>query len=347
MPIFRIYRKVRYVRHNKKQMPNDIITKIKEANLLGRGGANFPTWMKWDAVKKEEGQGKKIYIIANGSEGEPSVFKDEYILKNHLQEFIGGIKIALENFADSEAIIYLNHKYYDKYKKKLEEFSQGFPITYFRKTGKYIAGEETGLLSHIEGKRIEPRTKPPYPTQSGLYNLPTLINNIETFYRVYEIENGTYESKAFFSISGNVKNKGVFEFSENYPIRKILEETDNWPDFDFFVQIGGGAAGEIFLPEELDMPKRGVASVVVFNRKKTDPIKLMKFWAQFYAEENCDKCTPCREGSLRILEMINNKKVDYQKIEELFLSLEKTSFCPLGRGMANPYKTLITKILKK
>ena len=94
------------------------------------------------------------------------------------------------------------------------------------------------------------------------------------------------------------------------------------------------------------MIKRGVASIVIFDRKKTDPIKLMKFWAEFYAQENCDKCAPCREGSMRILEMIAKKKVDYKKIEELFLALEKTSFCPLGRGMANPYKTLIAIILK-
>lgn len=326
-------------------MQKDIITKIKEANLLGRGGAEFPVWLKWEAVKKQEG--KKIYIIANGSEGEPSVFKDEYILQNHPKEFIEGIKIALKTFSNSEAIIYLNHRYYDKYKKSLEKFSRSFPITYFRKTGKYIAGEETALLSHIEGKRIEPRTKPPYPAEAGLYNLPTLINNIETFYRVYEIENGKYKGKTFFSITGDVKNKGVFEFPENYPIKKVLEETRNWPEFDFFTQIGGGASGEIFLPEELDISKRGAASIAIFNRKKTDPIKLMRFWAKFYAEENCDKCTPCREGSMRILEMIEKKKIDYKKMNELIFSLEKTSFCPLGKSMANPYRTLIAKILKK
>ena len=144
-----------------------------------------------------------------------------------------------------------------------------------------------------------------------------------------------------------MKNKGVFEFPENCSIKKVLEETGNWPEFDFFTQIGGGASGEIFLPKELDMSKRGAASITIFNRKKTDPIKLMRFWAKFYAEENCDKCTPCREGSMRILEMIEKKKIDYKKMNELIFSLEKTSFCPLGKGMANPYRTLIAKILKK
>ena len=325
-------------------MEENIIAKIKEANLIGRGGAGFPTWMKWDAVKKQEG--KNIYIIANGSEGEPFVFKDKHILQNHPQEFIEGIKIALKTFANSEAIIYLNHKYYDKYKKKLEKLSQGYPITYFRKTGKYIAGEETALISHIEGKRIEPRTRPPYPTEAGLNNLPTLINNIETFYRIYEIGNGTYVGKSFFSISGDVKNKGVFEFPEDYSIKKILEDSGNWPSFDFFVQFGGGASGSIFLPEELDEPKRGTPAIVVFNRKKTNLLKLMKFWANFYAEENCDKCTPCRESSLRILEMTRKKKIDFEKLDDMFFALEKTSFCPLGREMSHAFKTLIEKILK-
>lgn len=324
----------------------NIITKIKKANLLGRGGADFPVWVKWEAVKKEEGKDKKIYIIANGSEGEPAVFKDRCILKKYPQEFIEGIKIALKNFANSEAIIYLNHDYYDKYKENLEKFSQGFPISYFRKTAGYLAGEETGLLNHIEGKRVEPRSKPPYPAQSGLYGMPTLIGNIETYYRVYEIENGTYNGKAFFSISGDAKNKGVFEFPEKYSIKNILEETGNWPEFDFFVQIGGGASGAIFLPEELDMPKYGAASIVVFNRKKTNPLKLMKYWAEFFAKENCDKCTPCRESSLRILEMIEKNKIDYEKMKDMFLVLEKTAFCPLGKGMAAPYKTLMEKIIK-
>ncbi len=326
-------------------MEKGIIEKIKEANLLGRGGANFPTWIKWDTVKKEEGN-KKIYIIANGSEGEPAVFKDEYIIKKHPEEFISGIKIALETFSESEAIIYLNHIYFDKYKKRLERFSKDLPISYFRKTARYIAGEETALISHIEGKRDEPRVKPPYPAHSGLHDCPTLVNNIETFYRVYEISKNKYSGLTFYSISGDVKNAGVFEFPENLSIKNILERTGNWPKEDFFVQMGGGAAGAIFLKDELDMPKYGAASIVVYDWKRTDPYALMQKWAEFYAKENCDKCTPCREGSNRILEMVRSRNLDHDKLEEIFFALENTAFCPLGRGMSTPYKTLILKVLK-
>ncbi len=323
----------------------DIITKIKEANLLGRGGAGFPTWMKWDAVKKQEG--KKIFIIANGSEGEPAVFKDEYIIKNYPKEFIEGIKIALETFKNSEAIIYLNHTYYDKYRKRLEKYSQGSAIRYFRKTARYIAGDETALMSHIEGKRDEPRTKPPYPAESGLYGMPTLVNNIETYYRVYEITNNKYAGHTFYSISGDVKHKGVFDLPVSLSISEVLHQTKNYPNFDFFIQYGGGAAGSIYLSSELDQTIPGAASIIVYNRNKTDLLKLMEKWATFYAAENCDKCTPCRESSNRILEMIRGKKLDHENLTELFLVLENTSFCPLGRGMSAPYKTLIEKVMQK
>ena len=324
-------------------MNQNIIGKIKEANLLGRGGASFPTWLKWDAVKKQEG--KKIYVIANGSEGEPAVFKDEYVLKKHPEEFIGGIKIALETFAGSEAIIYLNHSYYDTYRPLLEKYSERAKISYFRKTARYIAGDETALLSHIEGERPEPRAKPPYPAESGLYGLPTLINNIETFYRIYEIANGIYADNTYYSISGDVENKGMFELSVNLSIEEVLITTGNYPDFDFFIQYGGGAVGAIFLPYELKVPIRGAASIVVYNRTTTDLYELMAEWATFYARENCDKCTPCREGTFRILDMVKTRNLDMEKLNELFLVLDTTSFCPLGKGMSAPYKTLIEKVM--
>ncbi len=323
-------------------MKTNIIQKLKDANLLGRGGAGFPTWIKWDAISKIEN--RVIYIVANGSEGEPGVFKDEFIIKNHPQEFIEGIKIALQTFPHSEAIIYLNHTYFDKYKTQLEKYVGDFSISFFRKTARYIAGEETALMSHIEGKRDEPRVRPPFPTESGLYGCPTLINNIETYYRAYEVANNTYSDQTFFSISGDVKNPGVFEYSATELIADVLKKSGNLPSFDYFVQIGGGAAGAIMLPEELQVPIRGAASIIVYNRKLTDPYKLMLDWAKFYAKENCDKCTPCRESSMRILAMVQSGKLDTKKLNDMFFVLEKTSFCPLGRGMPTPYRTLIEKL---
>ena len=175
-------------------MDQDLIEKLKEVNLLGRGGAGFPTHFKWEAVKQHE-DGGKIYVIANGSEGEPAVFKDEFVLKKYPEEFIGGIRLALDYFKNSTAVVYLNHNYYDRYSTKLKRFSEGAPIQFFRKTARYIAGDETALLSHIEGARDEPRTKPPYPAERGLFGRPNLKNKSETFFRIYKIENDKYEGK--------------------------------------------------------------------------------------------------------------------------------------------------------
>jgi len=325
---------------------SELIEKIKKADLKGRGGAGFPTAFKWEAVKKQEQLGRKIYIIANGSEGEPGVFKDEHILKQYPKEFIEGIKIALVEFADSEAVIYLNHTYYDRYFKKLAKISKGFPINYFRKTARYIAGDETALISHIEGKRDEPRIKPPYPAESGLYGMPTLVNNIETYYRVYQIAKDEYQSKTFYSISGPGIKRQVYDFPVNYSVKQVIAESGNWPKEDFFIQYGGGAAGSIYLPQELNSVLPGAASIIIYKKNQTNPYKLMRYWAEFYAKENCDKCTPCREGSMRILEMLKQGKFDRERLKELFWAMEQSSFCPLGRGMSAPYKSLIEKVIK-
>jgi len=322
----------------------DIIEKIKKSKLLGRGGAGFPTGLKWEAVKNAKSE--KKFVICNASEGEPETFKDGHILENFPDKVIAGIKIAMEAVGADSACIYLRHDYFYKFGHKLKELA-GSSITLFKKTGGYIAGEETSLLEAIEGKKPEPRMKPPYPTESGLFGFPTLINNIETFYRVWEISEGKYNGKRFYSISGAVKNKGVYEFSENALISQILRETNNFPDFDFFVQAGGGASGEILLKEEIDKPSEGSGSIIVYDLKNTDPYLLMEKWADFFFQGNCDKCVPCREGIYRILEMAKAKKIDKAAIEEILFAMEETSFCPLGKGATKPFRGLLGKLIWK
>jgi NADH:ubiquinone oxidoreductase subunit F (NADH-binding) len=320
-----------------------IIDKIEKAKLLGRGGAGFPACYKWRAVKNASGF--KKYIICNASEGEPDVFKDKYILENYPEEVINGIEIALNEIGNSSAYIYLNSKYYLKFKNKLEKLIGHLPIEIFKKPENYIGGEETTLLNVIEGKREEPRMKPPFPTESGLFGCPTLINNVETFYHVSKIEKDEYKGTKFYSISGDVKHKGVFELSEIWSIKKILRETNNWPNFDFFVKTGGGATGSILLKDELDGLVEGAGAIIVFDTQKTKLIPLMKKWAEFFLNGNCDKCTPCREGMYRILEVLNSgKELDKQILDDIFFVLEKTSYCPLGKGAYKTFKDLINKI---
>lgn len=324
-------------------MVGNIIEKIEKAKLLGRGGAGFPACYKWYSVKGVDAPQK--YVICNASEGEPDVFKDGYILERYAEDVVDGIRIALDEIGNSSGYIYLKPKYYFKFRRKLEELIGDLPIELFKKTENYIAGEETALLNVIEGKREEPRMKPPYPTESGLFGCPTLINNVETFYHVSKISKDEYKGTKFYSISGDVKHKGVFEFPEIWPIKRILKETGNWPDFDFFVKSGGGATGDILLESELGGLAEGAGAIIVFDRRKVKPIPLMKKWAEFFFNGNCDKCAPCREGMYRILEVLNSKQgLDKQVLDDIFFVLEKSSLCPLGRGSYKTFKDFLEKI---
>jgi len=314
----------------------DIISELKKSQLSGRSGSGFPTGLKWEMVKKNKAD--KKYIICNASEGEPLVFKDYYLLKNHFKEVLEGVNIALKTFKNSQAYFYFNPKYYNEFKNKLPKY-----IIPFKKEKEYIAGEETSIIEAIEGKKPEPRKKPPFPVEVGLYGKPTLVNNVETFYYIYQISQKNYNQERFYCLEGDLKNKGVFELKDKLSIKEILEQTNNWPDFDFFVQSGGGACGEILLSQELEKPVMGNGSVIIFNTKKTNPYDLMKKWAYFFIHNNCDKCVPCREGLLRVFEILKKENLEDEALEDLLFVLEKTSFCALGKVSAIPFKSLIKK----
>lgn len=320
----------------------NIINELKKWDLKGRGGAGFPTWQKWEAVKKAKSD--KKYIICNASEGELHVFKDKYILENYPEEVISGIKLALREIKNSEAIIYLNHNYFDGLKGVLTPLISNLPIILFKKPDKYIAGEETALLEVIEGKRAEPRLKPPFPTESGLFGKPTLINNVETFYCVSKIAKGEYKKTRFYSIEGDIQNKGVFELSEVATIEEILKTTQNYPDFDFFVKVGGGACGQIFLNSELGNSVCGMGSILVCKKNKENVLSLMQEWIDFLHKGNCDKCLPCREGVFRLKEMIKSGNLDKDLLSDLFFTMQETSFCALGKMIPVSFKGLIEKV---
>jgi len=322
----------------------DIIKELKRNNVLGRSGSGFPAHLKWQIVK--DCKADKKYIVCNGSEGEPKNFKDKYILKNYPEYVVEGIKQALGVIPKSSAFFYLRKDYYRKFKRRLKKHIKGLPIKLVKKKGGYLAGEETVICEVLEGKNPEPRIKPPYPCYSGVFGFPTLVNNVETFYVAGKIAAKEYSNERFYTVAGDVKNKGVFALDKNSTVKQILEKSGNYPDFDFFVQSGGGAMGEILLPKELNKQVFGIGCVVVFNKKKTDPFELLKEWTSFFLAENCDKCTPCREGIYRIDEIIRSKKMDKEALKDIYFVLEKTSLCPLGRNASVPFKTLIKKIIK-
>ncbi|MFW6282691.1 MAG: NADH-ubiquinone oxidoreductase-F iron-sulfur binding region domain-containing protein [Minisyncoccales bacterium] len=322
---------------------NNIIKKLKKENLKGRSGSLFPTGKKWEIIKNRKEKHK--YIICNGTEGEPGVFKDKYILENYPEEVLNGIKIAINTIKAKKAFIYLNETYYKEYKEVLNKLKKEYPIELFKTREKYLAGEETTACNLIEGgKRIEAREKPPYPTEKGLWNSPTLINNIETFYYVSKISKNQYNKTKFYCIAGKVNQKKVIELPLDATIKKVLEKTNNLPNFDFFVQVGGGAAGKIFLSSELDHKIKGLGSVIIYDKQKMDLFAFLKEKIDFFLKENCDRCTPCREGTHRIKKMIEKKEIDNKILKDLFFVMENTSLCPFGETIPPLIKSAINKL---
>ena len=324
----------------------NVIQKLKKSGLLGRGGANFPTGIKWEMVKKAKSDRK--YIIANASEGEPGVFKDQYLLENFPEEVITGIEIALKTIDHSEGFLYLRKDLYGKLGNKLRRVikKNKINIELVKKPGGYLCGEETTLIESMEGKRFEPRMKPPYPPQKGLHGKPTLVNNIETFYAVSKIIKNEYQNTRFYCVSGMVKVKKIYELPIDWSVKEILKHAS--PDLfksnkNFFVQVGGGACGEIRAGKDLNKPICGVGSIIVYPAD-IDTVKLMKKWINFYIKQNCGKCTPCREGIYRIRKILSQPKIskaNWTLMKEILLTMSQTSFCGLGLSMPTSFLSLM------
>lgn len=331
----------------------NILNKIKKVKLIGRGGGNFSTAIKWGMVKKATGN--KKYVICNASEGEPGVKKDGYLLKNYGKEVVDGMRIAIDflktnnNFV--EGYIFINHQYYKKFGKNLKKYivnNKKYKIEFFVKPASagYIGGEETSLLNAIEGKRIEPRFRPPFPTTVGLRNCPTLINNVETFYNVSLVASDEFKNNRFYTISGDCINNGVYELADDLTIIEILKETNNYPKFDFFVQVGGDASGEVLNSKQLNKSASGAGSITVYDVKKYKPREILKKWIDFFVNESCGQCTPCREGVYRLNEIINSDNLDWDLIEELLNNLDEASFCGLGSVVSVPIRSYRENVME-
>ena len=339
----------------------NILNKIKKANLTGRGGGGFPTAMKWEMVKKAAGD--KKYVICNASEGEPGVKKDGYILENFGERVMDGMKIAIDFLIDNniknkkskcdiKSYIFINHKYHKNFGKKLNKIinnnkNKNYKIEFFIKPdgSGYIGGEETSILNAIEGKRVEPRLRPPFPTTNGLWNCPTLVNNVETFYNISLAVADEYKKNRFYTISGDCLNDGVYELADDLTIEKILKKTGNYPKFDFFVQVGGDASGEVLNSKQLNKPASGAGSITIYDAKKYKPKEMIRKWISFFVNESCGQCTPCREGVYRLNEIINSPKINWELLEELLNNLDEASFCGLGSVVPVPIRSYRRNVL--
>jgi NADH:ubiquinone oxidoreductase subunit F (NADH-binding) len=260
---------------------------------------------------------------------------------------VDGMNLAIKTLGAERGYIYINPVYYKEFKLKLEKLIKDSQIVLFKKAHRagYVGGAETTVLNHIEGKRIEPRLRPPYPVRHGLWGFPTLVNNVETFWAVSRINSGEYRRSRHITVGGDCVLPGVYELDEGLSIEQMLKTTGNYPDFDFFVQVGGEMSGTVLNSTQLDREVSGSGSITIYSYLKMKPDKLMKKWADFYMHESCGQCTPCREGTYRIREMLYAKERNWQLIADIMDALDTTSICGLGCSVSHPFRTFINNVL--
>ncbi len=307
------------------------IRQLEQVGLLGRGGAAFPTAAKWHAFLGA--RGKEKYIICNVSESEPGIFKDKFILEYYPEKMIDGLVLALKLFKAKRAFIYLNPVYYRRFKHKLQVLIGDERIELFTKpTRDYIGGEETALINLMEGKREQPRLRPPYVTECGLFNCPTLVNNCETFYAVALVAAGTYRHEKFFCFSGDGFPELVLSLPEKISVAEALEKSGHYPSFQFFVQLGGAMSGICLRPDQLKHYfVRNYAGLVV-RRFDSDERKLISTWLDFFKRESCGRCVSCREGTYRLAEMFASPdNFNPQLFSDIIFSLKNTTLCSFGK----------------
>lgn len=332
-------------------MAVSLIKKLEKAGLVGRGGAAFPTHLKWKFTKQTKDSPK--YVVCNASEGEPGIFKDIYLLKNHLEEVMLGMKLAMDYLKTKEGYLNINKVYYANIKKKLDHLirsyrAKGYRFHVYKEEPSYIGGEESALLNAIEGKKTQPRIKPPYSSEKGLFEKPTIVHNVETLYDIACVANNKYEKKRFCCISGPVKNPGPYHLDRDITVEQALKETDNLPDYPFFVQIGGSVSGPVYNQKQIGKQKLTGAGSIEVYKTSTPANKVLFKWFSFYNEESCGKCTPCREGTYQLYHLLRgNKKIPWDKVMDIAEALEETSFCALGASLVTPIKTYYKNILKK
>ncbi|MEE8420268.1 MAG: NADH-ubiquinone oxidoreductase-F iron-sulfur binding region domain-containing protein, partial [Dehalococcoidales bacterium] len=310
-------------RVRQEMTPEQVTDEIKASGLRGRGGAGFPCGIKWEGARKSPGDEK--YVICNADEGEVGTFKDRYILERDPFTLIEGIAIAGYAIGAKTGYIYLRAEYHRLYALLANAITQtgqaglleGFNLEIKEGAGAYVCGEESALMDSIEGRRGEARYRPPFPTSSGLWGKPTIINNVETLMNIPHIMlngaewfngMGTERSKGtkVFSVSGDVSNPGVYEMVLGSSLRELVVELAGGKDIKM-VQIGG-ATGRILPYDKIDTPLAfeyvlGAGAVIVFDRSR-DVIDVVCRTMEFLVEESCGKCTPCRQGTEVMVEIM-------------------------------------------
>jgi NADH:ubiquinone oxidoreductase subunit F (NADH-binding) len=344
-----------------RMTPEAIIDEVKASGLRGRGGAGFPCGLKWELARKS-GSSEK-YLVCNADEGEVGTFKDRYILQNDPFTLVEAMAIAAYAIDAKQAFIYLRAEYHyllDGLLKAIEQarakgFLDHIEISIREGAGAYICGEESALMDSIEGKRGEARYKPPYPPSQGLWDRPTIINNVETLMNIPAIllngaqwfnQIGTEKSKGtkVFSVSGDVARPGVCEFVMGSHLDEIVVDWAHASDIKM-VQVGGATGAIIpcsMIKKTLSFETiLGSGAITVFDQSR-DILDFVFRTAEFLAEESCGKCTPCREGTEVMLEILgrldrgDGQPEDLHTLEKLSTVMSLSSLCGLGQAAPIP-----------
>lgn len=341
--------------------PEGVIGEIKNSGLRGRGGAGFPCGLKWELAQKSPGDEK--FVICNADEGEVGTFKDRYILGNDPFTLIEAIAIAGYAIGARQGYIYLRAEYHFLLdlltgainQSREKGFLKHMKIDIREGAGAYVCGEESALMDSIEGKRGEVRYRPPFPPTRGLWQKPTIINNVETMMNIPQIilngaswfnQIGTEKSKGtkVFSVSGDVRKPGVYELVLGSKLRELVEDLAKAEDIKV-IQIGG-ATGRILPYSMIDTPLAfenilGAGAVTVFNESR-DIIEIVYKTLEFLAEESCGKCVPCREGTEALVQILKRfadgegREKDFSLLEKLVPTMMLASMCGLGQAAPTP-----------
>lgn len=364
--------------------PEEIISLIEQSGLRGRGGAGFPTGPKWRVARAQPGENK--YVICNGDEGDPGAFMDRMILESYPYRVIEGLAIAAIAIGAHDGVFYIRHEYPLAVKRvraaiKLMQkrgwlgerlLGADYPLqlTIKEGAGAFVCGEETALIASVEGKRGMPRLRPPFPAQEGLWGKPTVINNVETLAMIPWIlrhgaeafaKFGTATSKGtkVFALAGNIQRGGLIEIPMGTTIREIVEEIGGGvaPGRRFkAVQIGGPSGGCI--PARLsDTPVdfeslRGIGAIMgsgglIVLDDSACMVDIARYFLQFTQDQSCGKCTFCRIGTRRMLDILDRlcagkgQKGDLENLEKLSHQVSAGSLCGLGKTAPNPVLTTL------
>ena len=354
--------------------PVEVVTAVKEASLRGRGGAGFPTGMKWGFVPQDNPHPK--YLVVNGDESEPGTCKDIPLMMATPHTLVEGVIISSYAINAHHAFIYIRGEVLHVIRRVQQAVREAYSAGYLGKNilgtgydlevvvhagaGAYICGEETALLDSLEGRRGQPRLRPPFPAVAGLYACPTVINNVESIASVPSIlahgqgwfaSMGTEKSKGFgiYSLSGHVTHPGQYEAPLGITLRELIDLAGgmrNGHQLKFFTP--GGSSTQILGPESLDLPLDfdsvaaagsllGTRALQIFD-ETTSVVRTTLRWIEFYKHESCGKCTPCREGNWWLVQMLKKFEAgtaedgDIEKLLDICDNIGGKSFCALADG---------------